>query len=232
VPRASTPPSVPRLIRQLWRDVGFVHWPVEPAALQRALPSALEIDRHEGMAWVSLTCFSTTCSIGGVLALPGPRRYPETNLRTYVTGPDGRAALWFFSLDVTNRANTILGRLTGLPYHLAEMDVVTGEAMHYVGSRQTGRGTAGYDLQLRPGAACSVGPLDIFLTARWSAYTSLGGTVVRYDVNHQPWPLRNASVLALRESMLDSIGIAGGAPPIAHYAAGVDANLAPRAVHR
>ena len=124
-----------------------------------------------------------------------------------------------------------MGRATGLPYHLAEMGVTTCDTVHYVGTRHGARRPASYDLRLAPGMSAAEDPLDTFLTARWSAYVSLGSHLVRYDVSHQRWPLRTAAIRSLRESMLTSVGVnRSDAAPIAHYAAGVDANLAPRSV--
>src|SRR5262249_16207555 len=89
---ATLPPPGPvrvPMVRQEWGDVAFVHWPFEPGAITPLVPSALEVDTFDGAAWVTLVPFSTTCEVFGVVPLPGPARFPETNVRTYVRGPDG-----------------------------------------------------------------------------------------------------------------------------------------------
>lgn len=49
--------------------------------------------------------------------LPGPKPwhvvppFPETNLRTYVLGPDGRPGIWFWSLDATSPSAVAAARL-------------------------------------------------------------------------------------------------------------------------
>src|SRR6266566_8969769 len=93
------------LLRQEWRGATFFHWEYPPDVLRPFIPSALELDVFNDRAWIGLTPFTTTLTIAGMLPLPGPRRYPETNLRTYVRAPDGTDGVWFFSLDVTNLAN-------------------------------------------------------------------------------------------------------------------------------
>ena len=167
------PRRVLPMIRQSWRDVSFLHWPFDPVVVQRALPPRLTIDTHEGAAWVSIVCFSTTCSVAGPVPLPGPRRFPETNVRTYVRGPDGADGLYFFSLDVTNRANVALGRAIGLRYRLADMEVSASDQWSYVGTRRDGSG-AGYEIVVEPAAGDAANPLQAFLTDRWSAYVPLG----------------------------------------------------------
>jgi uncharacterized protein YqjF (DUF2071 family) len=219
---------VPPLIRQMWRDVAFVHWPFEVAAVQQALPPGLVVDTYEGTAWVSIVCFSTTCELGGVLPLPGPRRFPETNVRTYVRAPDGTTGLYFFSLDVTNRANVAAGKAIALRYRLGDMHVDVGRLWRYGGVRR-GDPTARYDIAVEPQLEPAEGELDIFLSARWSAYAEFAGHVTRYDVQHQPWPLRKAHATTVDETLLAAEGLPEPSGACcAHVAIGVDANLAPR----
>src|SRR3954451_3670223 len=134
------------MVLQRWRDVTFAHWEVDPAWLQPVVPRGLELDLWEGAAWVGLTPFSTTCEVFGGVPLPGPRRFPETNLRTYVRGPDGHDGLLFLSLDVTNLANALLGRALRLPYfRTADMAVMRADGLlHYRATRGTDR--VGYEI--------------------------------------------------------------------------------------
>jgi uncharacterized protein len=215
------------VIRQLWREVAFVHWAFEPRAVQSALPPGLAVDTYDELAWISIVCFSTTCSVAGGIPLPGPRRFPETNVRTYVRGPDGRGGLFFFSLDVTNRANVVLGRATGLRYRLADMDIDASDRWSYRGTRRYDP-SAAYNIVVEPQVGDATRPLDVFLTARWSGYADLAGHLVRYDVQHQRWPLRPAALIECRQSLLAAEGLPQPTgEPLAHVSTGVDVNLAP-----
>ncbi|HYZ36736.1 MAG TPA: DUF2071 domain-containing protein, partial [Pseudonocardiaceae bacterium] len=42
---------------QRWRKLTFLHWPYDPAQVQRLLPAELEVHTHDGLAWVGLTPF-------------------------------------------------------------------------------------------------------------------------------------------------------------------------------
>jgi len=180
------------------------------------------------MAWVSIVCFSTTCELGGIVPLPGPRRFPETNVRTYVRAPDGTTGLYFFSLDVTNRANVTAGRAIALRYRLADMEVDIDGVWRYRGVRR-GDHAASYDITVEPHTDPAQEDLDIFLTARWSAYAEFRGRLARFDVQHQPWPLRHAEVTSLEQTLLEAEGLPQpSAEALAHVAIGVDANLGPR----
>src|SRR5688572_7906720 len=93
---------------QRWRRITFLHWPCEPALLAGRLPPPLELDKFDGVGWVGLTPFI----VAGlrppfVPALPWLSKFPETNVRTYVRGPDGQRGVWFFSLDAARLAAVI-----------------------------------------------------------------------------------------------------------------------------
>jgi hypothetical protein len=71
-------------------------------------------------------------------ALPWFTSFPETNVRTYVTGPDGREGLWFFSLDAARLEPVLVARSTyALPYVWSEMTVERdGPVMRYRSRRR------------------------------------------------------------------------------------------------
>ena len=220
------------MVRQAWRLVTFVHWPVSPATVAARVPAPLEVDTFDGTAWLSLVAFSTTCEIAGVAPAPGPRRFPETNLRTYVRGPDGRDGLYFFSLDVTNRANARLGRCLGLPYHVGDMTVGSGSDLRYAGRRRSDH-DVGYELVADAGDPKPPDELDIFLTGRWSAYVVAVGLVVRHDAEHEPWPLHEAHTPHCEQTVAAAAGFdVSTAPVVAHFAPGVTARLVPARVAR
>jgi uncharacterized protein len=220
------------MVRQSWRDVSFVHWRIEPQRLAPLVPAPLEVDTVDGAAWVTLTPFATTCEMLGTVPLPGPKVFPETNLRTYVRGPGGTDGLWFLSLDVTNRANSVLGRALGLPYHLSDMTITSQESLEYRGHRR--RGAADYTVRLHPLGRKRQDALDVFLTGRWSAYVVCGPALWRHDVEHAPWPLHAAELSAYDEDLRAAAGCATPtAPSLVHYATQVSARLSgPRKVQR
>ena len=52
-------------MRQRWEQLSYLHWPVAPNVVQAMLPSGLEVDTHDGMAWVGLVPFQMR-SVGPV----------------------------------------------------------------------------------------------------------------------------------------------------------------------
>ena len=110
---------------QTWSWLGFLHWSYEPRLLQRLLPRGLRPHTFEGRAWVGVTPFLMEDLRTPVApALPWFTSFPETNVRTYVVGPDGREGLWFFSLDAARLEPVLVARSTyALPYMWSAMTV-------------------------------------------------------------------------------------------------------------
>src|SRR5436305_5478415 len=152
------------LIRQRWHSIAFLHWSYEPSEIARLLPDGLEPDVFDGRAWVSLTPFlaqDTRAAVGP--PLPVGSTFPETNLRTYVVGPDGRDGIWFFTLEVGNPLLPLATRPTiGVPYRWANMSVSEGATVAYR-SRRAGACGVGHDIEIVPGDERAPSALEEFL---------------------------------------------------------------------
>jgi uncharacterized protein YqjF (DUF2071 family) len=209
-----------------WHDLCFLHWPVDPDALEPLLPHGLVPDVHGGSAWLGIVPFHMTdVSLRG---MPHVRRladFRELNVRTYVTNR-GRSGVWFFSLDATQALASRIARAAfRLPYLDARIDIRRdGGWIAYESVRtHLGGGVAELAVRYRPvgPAVRSVpGSLEHFLTERYCLYTTPLGRLCRLEVDHPPWPLQPAEVDVERCSMTRPLGIElGPEPPLAHYAA-------------
>ena len=47
-------------MRMKWHDLLFMHWPVETDAIRHLIPSSLELDTFDGMAWLGIVPFRMT----------------------------------------------------------------------------------------------------------------------------------------------------------------------------
>jgi uncharacterized protein YqjF (DUF2071 family) len=197
----------------------------------------LAVDEWQGSAWVSLTPF--VMADMRPLGLGSPREAsgrvgrtarvlhevsssPETNLRTYVRGPDGLDGIWFFSLDIGTRALAVALRgLAGAPYHHGRLSVDRDhDTVTYAGSRSGGGPS--YRATVRPGDPLESSDLDTWLTGRWRAYTTHLGQLLAFPVEHEPWPLRSARLDTLEENLSDHAGLPElGEPSLVHYSDGV-----------
>lgn len=189
-------------------------------------------DVVDGSAWIGLTPFEVQRFrlFDAPLPLTAPR-FPETNVRTYVRDEHGTDGLWFFSLDVPDVLNAMGGRLAGAPYYLADMTVTREDGVvHYRSRRRVGP-QAHHELTIRPGAPieeADVADTIASLTGRWRAFSRVAGQLVVIAVEHEPWPLRHATVVEHDESMLAAVGAQAAVKrdtPMVHFSDGVDARL-------
>jgi uncharacterized protein YqjF (DUF2071 family) len=208
--------------------MAFLHWPYAVEDIRRLLPADLEVDTYEGTGWVSITPFlMKDFRLGPLPAVPGLSTFPETNVRTYVRGPDGTDGLWFFSLEADS-VPTVVGAssLYGVPYQFADMAVEEGQVLRYR-SRRRDRPEIGHDIGVRAGRACAApSERDHWLTGRWRAYSTVAGRLVKVPVQHQPWSLHDAELVDLEQSLLSAAGLPepDGAP-LVHYSPGVDVRV-------
>jgi len=224
---------------QRWTQLSFVHWAYEPEAVQGILPPELAVDPFDGAAWVGLIPFRLAIRRPGVPYVPWLSRFAETNLRTYVIGPDGRRGIWFLSLDAARFAAVAVARSSyRLPYMWADAAIRTRhDTIRYLGTRRWPAPSATYDLTLRIGASVDrPSELEWFWTARWHLFSPapqpLPPRRIELDVTtvtHPPWPLHRAEVVALEETLLRASGLPepSGAP-VALYSPGVSTRFAPR----
>ena len=111
------------VMRQSWRELLFLHWPIRPDQLRPLVPPQLDLDLFEGTAYVGLVPFTMTgVRPVGLPPVRGISNFHETNVRTYVHRDGRDPGVWFFSLDAANRLAVYLARtFFHLPYYHARM---------------------------------------------------------------------------------------------------------------
>jgi uncharacterized protein YqjF (DUF2071 family) len=227
------PPPAPPVLRPImlqdWRVLTFLHWRYPAEQVQARLPNGLEVETFDGDAWVGLIPFlMDRVRVPGLPALPWLSRFPETNVRTYVRGPDGRSGIWFFSLDAVRLPAVLVGQTGfGLPYCWSHMSVRYADDALAYHSRRRWPGPAGAhcDAQIEVGEPLDsddLDPLDHFLTARFRLYSVLAGRVVAADAEHEPWPLHRAWPGHVRQNLIEAAGLpAPTGRPLMHASPGV-----------
>lgn len=188
-------PHGPWIMKQKWHDLLFAHWPIPCEEIRPLVPGQLRLDSFDGRAWVGVIPFW----MSGVRArwippLPGLSRFPELNVRTYVTYGN-KPGVYFFSLDAANLPAVWAARaFYYLPYYKASMQCREEDGRIFYSS-----------LRREPSAElhCSYSPigpprirhqetLEDFLTARYCLYTVHHERVYRCEIHHLPWPLQDA----------------------------------------
>lgn len=222
---------------QSWRHLTFLHWRYPAGEIQDLLPPGVTVETHDGTAWVGLVPFLMAgVRAPGLPPLPWLSRFPETNVRTYVRGPDGRSGIWFFSLDAARLPAVLAGRVGyGLPYCWSDMGVDLyrdggGPRLVYRCRRRwPSPAGARCDATIRAGEPLTdadLGPLDHFLTARFRLYSVLAGRLVAANAAHKPWPLRRAQVEHLDQDVVQAAGLrTPDHDPLVHASPGVTVRI-------
>jgi uncharacterized protein YqjF (DUF2071 family) len=154
----------------------------------------------------------------------------ETNVRTYGVGPDGRDGLWFFTLETDSLPTTLAARtFLGIPYRWATMDRCRrGEVVTYSSRRRLGDQSPGHRTSVATGQFTGVADARLagWLTGRWRAWTRVAGRLLTAPVEHEPWPITDATLDEHDDMLLASLGLPDPTTePIVHEAAGVTARL-------
>jgi uncharacterized protein len=218
------------LMRHRWERITFLHWSYDVDVVAQHLPRGLTVEPWEGKAWVGLVPFRMVVRPP---AGPGSVTFPETNVRTYVTGPDGRPGVFFFSLDAASMTAVSAARATWrLPYHLATMSVAEheGELRYLCSRRAPSAARPQHDIRVRPGQTLHPTEFDHYLTARFTLWNSVAGMVMRTAAEHPPWDLQHATVEHLEQDLIQAAGLpAPEGDPLVHYSDGVAVRIgAPR----
>jgi uncharacterized protein len=211
------PPARGWVLGQTWEELLFAHWRVPVGALRAHVPPELEIDEHDGSAWLGITPFRLTgLRARGTLPLPFVSEFLELNVRTYVRAGE-KPGIWFFSLDASSRlAVQAARRAYRLPYFHARMSATKrGEWIDYECSRveESGRVFSG---RYRPNGAvfgAEPGSLEWFLTERYCLYTVDRGSLYRAEIHHAPWSLQPAEA-AVELASISPIEVEGD--PLVH----------------
>jgi uncharacterized protein YqjF (DUF2071 family) len=226
-----------------------MHWPVAVETLRAHVPAGLTIETFAGpggvqSAWLAVVPFWMS-GVGARCAplVPGTSRFPELNVRTYVSAPyrdTDRPGVYFFSLDAGNAlAVWVARRFFHLNYRRAEMRATPGAGIRpgLVGisyrSRRTHRGYQGAEFRgcyapVGEPFGAERGSLLEFVTDRYCLYSAdRSGRLFRCEIDHGPWMLQNAEAAIELNSMAAPLGLDPASEesrraPMLHYAARQD----------
>lgn len=218
------------VMTQQWRDLAYLHWRYDPQEVAELLPPGLEVDTYDGSAWVGLVPFHmVNIAPRRLPAVPYFGTFPETNVRTYVVGPEG-PGVWFNSLDINRLLPVLVARTAyRLPYMWGTMEINRSPGrISYRAQRRWPRSANTSSLVTVEIGDEIAQPTDLhhFLSARWGLYTMLGSRLAHAKVDHEPWPLREASVVDLRDNFVQAAGY--GPPhgePHVLYSSGVSVRI-------
>ena len=231
-PIESSEPVGFEVMRMKWKNLTFIHWPFKAEVVQKLLPPGIKVDCFDNKVWVGLIPFQMEIKLPGGIPLPREGYFPETNVRTYVIGPDGTPGVWFFSLEAGRLLASATARLTyGLPYFWAKMNVAhAGNIWTYTSTRKwPGKKGTQSEIVVETQKNSMIdehSEFDRYLTARWRLYSLFRNKLVYAPVTHEAWPLQNAKLLHLDDELVNAAGLEIPAEnPVVHWSKGVQVRI-------
>lgn len=199
--RPFPPPSRPWVMTQIWHDLLFLHWPIEPRLLRPAVPEQLDLDIFGGTAWLAIVPFwMTGIRLRWMPPIPWASGFPELNVRTYVRHRD-RPGVYFMSLDAPHRLlSAIARRWFHLPYVGANVSIERGPEWIAFQSRRRGPASARTSFEVRyrpngPPREASTDAISQWMVERYRLYTTdRSDRVWSADIHHRVWSLQPAAV--------------------------------------
>jgi uncharacterized protein YqjF (DUF2071 family) len=205
----------------------FLHWRADPERIAPLLPEGLVPDVYDGSSWVGLIPFVLDrATVFGSPPIPYFGNFVEVNVRLYAVDAQGRRGVVFISLEASRLAAVLAARaLFSLPYIWARTRLsITDGVYRYTSSRHFSASDR-TQIDVRPLARSVVDDdLADFLTARWALFTHSRGKTIHLRNHHEPWPIFEAEVLRLDDTLLAAAGfpdLALRAPDSVLYSPGV-----------
>ena len=194
--------------------------------LRQRVPDELEIEEHDGSAWVGIQFFRVRAlRARGALPVPGISAFLQLNVRTYVRGPDGLPGVWFFSIDASSRLAALgVRRIYHVPAFHARMSLESAGEWQEAECVRVGEPGRVFSARYRvTNQTLHAEPdsLEWFLTERYRLFSADASA----EMHHDRW------VLSPAEAEVELASIApfslAGVPKCCHFAFRQDALIWP-----
>lgn len=204
------------IMTQTWHNLLFAHWPLPPDAIRPLVPPEIEIDTFDAKAWLGIIPFRLSAvRLRGWPEIPIVARFPEINVRTYVT-QGGKPGVFFLSLDSDNILGIALARpWFRLAYHYSRIRFqASGDRISFRSERPTrhAKPCAAFSATYGPCPEAPFAPqpdtLEHWLTERYCYYAvDHAHNLYRCEIHHAPWQLQRAQAHIEQNTMALSHGI-------------------------
>ncbi|RKQ34758.1 YqjF family protein [Oceanobacillus halophilus] len=222
-------PSKHWMMKQKWKNISFLHWPLSESQLRPFIPKQLTIDTYHGQAWVGMVIFEMeSIHLRGIPKYSITPNFSEVNVRTYVTY-NGVPGIYFLSIDVDNWASvTLAKRWYHLPYHSANISIEKSHESYHYESIRHGQSQIKGEGMIHPLPESYIADkdsLDYWLMERYRLYSiNKKQSLYKADIHHKPWSLQKAETTIHRNTILSelTIGLDAFFPAVSHFSSGLD----------
>lgn len=175
------------VIKQVWRDVLFIHYRLPAEKIKDQVP--FELDLYEGEAVLSVIPFYMD-SIRFPFLPPIPRISSlwELNIRTYVN-VNGVKGIYFFTLETDSKIAEVIARMFfHLPYRYSKIKAKVSTGSYHF---QHSRANLHFSLSALLDNSTQTSPFTAWASERYSLFTIKNGISYEGIVQHDPWELNN-----------------------------------------
>ncbi|UJL47196.1 DUF2071 domain-containing protein [Virgibacillus sp. NKC19-16] len=198
-------PDSPWIMTQKWDHLLFMHLPVSQEVMKAQLTEGLELDTYDGVAWITIIPFKISdMRLRKMPPFPFLRSFLELNVRTYVRR-NGRAGIYFFSLDADKLLAVLGARVATLPYFYAKMKMKKRAGSFHYSSVRRGNADAIFKGSYHPISEAyypEKGSLTHWLLERYYFWSYKDGALFRGDIHHRQWKIRDAEATIQRQNMV------------------------------
>lgn len=209
---------------QEWNDAVFLHWKVPVEVLQQLVPRELELDLHQGEAWVSVVAFTMEkIRPYGLPSLSLISDFHEVNVRTYVK-KGHRMGVYFLSLEAEKLLSAVLSKaLSKMPYEKSEMiRDWNPKSFFYSSFNKKKQFSLEINYRRDPSRAIETTELDKWLVERYCAFVYHENELFVYDIHHPAWEINEMTISSLKLNYkIGELAIGATAPDLTHYSPGV-----------
>ena len=204
----------------------WAHWPVSTVELRQRVPDELEIEEHDGSAWLGIVFFRVRAlRARGAPPVPGISSFLQLNVRTYVRGPDGLPGVWFFSIDASSRLAALgVRRIYHVPAFHARMTLEPAGDWQDAECARIGEPGRVFAARYRVNGEtfhAEPGSLEWFLTERYRLFAVDASA----EMHHDRWLLSPVETEVELSSIVPFT--LGGQPQCSHFAFRQDALIWP-----
>ena len=208
-------PNTNWLLSQQWLNLAFIHWEIDPDQLRAKIPPELNLDLHDGRAWIGIVPFEMRgAAFRGLPAISPLSDFPEVNVRTYVEY-EGKKGVWFFSLDVPKHFVVWTARtFFHLPYRHANMNVIQQGKSIYYSHRMDGYN---FNASYKPTETedWDDNSFERWTTERYCLYCqNKRGKLYRTEGHHPQWPIEKAEIAIQSNRLLNDFDIGAMHPSV------------------
>ena len=216
--RAFNYPKRPWVFYQEWNDALFMHWQIDPNAIQPLLPKGLKVDTINNKTWISIVAFDmNNIGIRNIPKMPHISDFHEINIRVYITC-NNKPSVYFLSMEGSKKSScTVLKAVSKFPYHYSKMK---RNAFSYT-SENINRGESFYTEYRLGDFLNTKDDIDYWLTERYAVFQDHKKAIIEYDVHHLEWPIQQITIKKLEVNYPRFSHLINNAPDRVHYSKGV-----------